>query len=74
MPSRITPADAMNTRYGLIGEAGVPVVEGTVVLAGDEVIMGAGHAGHVGQAAGTSCVGVRVTVDVTSGSPKRSNP
>jgi hypothetical protein len=47
----------MNPRYGLIGAAGVPVVEGTVVLAGDAVVTGAGQAGHVGQVEGISGVG-----------------
>jgi len=66
-------ADAMNTRNGLRGVSGVPVVEGTVVvLANDKVVTGTGQAGHVGQAEVTS--GAGVLVDVTSGSPRRSNP
>ncbi len=54
------PADAMNTRYGLSGDCRSACCGGTVVvLADDEVVTGAGQAGHVGQVEVTSGVGVR---------------
>ena len=72
-----TPADATNARHGSSDDCGVPVVTGMVVPIGDETVFGrlvlAGTGvGHVGHVEGTSGVGVRVSVDVTSGNPRSS--
>jgi hypothetical protein len=71
------PADATNARPGSSDDCGVPVVTGMDVPIGDETVVGrvvlvgtgVGHGGHV---EGTPVVGVRASVDVTSGNPRSS--
>ena len=79
MTMNSTPADATNARHGSSDDCGVPVVTGMVVPIGDEtvfgrvVLVGTG-VGHVGHVEGISGVGVRVSVDATSGTPRSSKP
>ena len=76
MTMNSTPADATNARHGSGDDCGVPVVTGMVVPNGDEtvfgrvVLVGTG----VGHVEGISGVVVRVSVDVTSGTPWSSKP